>query len=612
MEETVGAFWHKIVTRAAQKTYPQESVTLEEMNKTAGIFFRALGGDSGLRIGTAAATEHGARRSLLQRIAGSGEKAELTWLDDDTLRLPFRLDILPERSLNRDLYLWLIALAATAEPRGDSWVARSQQATLAVLDRFPGMAPRYRRLLEATLALRPDPATLPDDEAELERAIRAALEHPGSVEQLPRAGRPPNPVLLWLHPNPPYSTGATLKDNSSTGQPQQEGDGNSKKSADERRRQAERVDMPDTRNPFMLLFRAESIFSWSEYVKANRPTEEEGDAGKDPAADDLDHLSIAQDGKTVASRLRFDLDLPSAAQDDQPLGDGILLPEWHYKKQILQPDHCRLQPMIAGDAPPCPLPQRLAATARRIRSQFEALSPARVWIRGQFDGAEPDLDACVQFAADKMTGQAAERGLYRAHHYRDRDLACLLLADLSLSTDAWVSDSARVVDVIRDSLYLFSEALSATGDRFSLYGFSSLKRENVRFHVIKEFSEKYHAGVRGRIAAIKPGYYTRMGAAIRHASQLLAKQRATQRLLLILTDGKPNDLDQYEGRYGIEDTRMALTEARQMGLRPFCVTIDEKAGSYLPHLFGVGGYVVIRKPSELPKQLPLLYAQLTR
>lgn len=612
MEETVGAFWHKIITRAAQKHYPQAAVGLDEINKTAGIFFRALGGDSGLRIGTAAATEHGSRRSLLQRIAGSGEKIELTWLDDDTLRLPARLDIFPQRSLNRDLYLWLIALAASEETSGDSWVERSQQATLDILERFPGMLPRYRRLVEATLALRPDPSTLPDDEAEVERAIRTALEHPGSIARLPRAGRPPHPVHLWLHPNPPQGAAGLSQDGSSAPPPPQEGNGSRKKEADERRRQAERVDMPENRNPFMLRFRAESIFSWAEYVKANRPTEEDSDSGKDPAADDLDHLSVAQDGKSVASRLRFDLDLPSAAQDDQPLGNGVLLPEWHYRKQILQPNHCRLQPMIAGHAEPCALPHRLAATARRIRSQFEALTPARVWIKGQFDGAEPDLDACVQFTADKMAGQAPERGLYRAHHYRDRDLACLLLADLSLSTDAWVSDSARVVDVIRDSLYLFSEALSATGDRFGLYGFSSLKRENVRFHVIKDFKEKYHAGVRGRIAAIKPGYYTRMGAAIRHASQLLAKQRATQRLLLIITDGKPNDLDQYEGRYGIEDTRMALVEARKMGLRPFCVTIDEKAGSYLPHLFGVGGYVVIRKPSELPKQLPLLYAQLTR
>jgi len=610
MEETVGALWHKLITRAAEKRYPQAAVTLEGMSKTAGIFFRALGGDSGLNVRAAGATEHGARRSLLQRIAGSGEKAELTWLDEDTLRLPAVLDILPQRTLNRDLYLWLIALAAVEKATGLSWVVRSQQATLTVFERFPGIRSRYERLLPSVLALRPNPDGLPDDEAALEQAIRAALASPGSVDKLPRAGRPPHPVHLWLHPNPPRSAPVQTGNAAPSGEPQQEGDGKSKKSDDSRSRQAERVDMPDNKNPFALFFRAESIFSWSEYVKANRPTEEDG--GTDQAADDLSHLSVAQDGKSVASRLRFDLDLPSAAQDDEPLGAGILLPEWHYKKQLLQPNHCCLQPMIARDAEPCSLPHHLAATARRLRSQFEALTPARVWIKGQFDGTEPDIDACVQFAADRMTGQAAEQGLYRAHHYRDRDLACLLLADLSLSTDAWVSDTARVIDVIRDSLFLFAEALSATGDRFSLYGFSSLKRSNVRFHVLKEFGEKYHAGIRGRIAAIKPGYYTRMGAAIRHSSQLLAKQPATQRILFILTDGKPNDLDQYEGRYGIEDTRVALVEARQMGLRPFCVTIDEKAGSYLPHLFGIGGYVVIRKPSELPKQLPLLYAQLTR
>ena len=169
-----------------------------------------------------------------------------------------------------------------------------------------------------------------------------------------------------------------------------------------------------------------------------------------------------------------------------------------------------------------------------------------------------------------------------------------------------------MIDVIRDSLFLFSEALSATGDRFAMYGFSSLRRGNVRFNRLKRFDERYDGLARGRIAAIKPGYYTRMGAAIRQATELLKTQKQSQRLLLLLTDGKPNDLDRYEGRYGIEDTRMALHQARQQGLRPFCVTIDTEANEYLPHLFGAGGYAVIRKPEELPKELPLLYAQMTR
>jgi nitric oxide reductase NorD protein len=271
-----------------------------------------------------------------------------------------------------------------------------------------------------------------------------------------------------------------------------------------------------------------------------------------------------------------------------------------------------VQPMLATRAPACGLPAHLAVTARRIRRQFEALTPGRVWLKHQLDGSELDLDACIEHQTDRhLKRPAPERGLYKDIRAQQRDLACLLLADLSLSTDAYVSNEARVIDVIRDTLFLFSEALSVTGDRFGLYGFSSLRRDNVRFHVLKDFAERYDNTARGRIAALKPGYYTRMGAAIRHATSILGEQRAQQRLMLILTDGKPNDLDHYEGRYGIEDTRHAVLEAREQGLQPFCVTVDEKGSDYLSHLFGLGRYVVIRKPADLPKQLPLLYAQLT-
>ena len=101
-----------------------------------------------------------------------------------------------------------------------------------------------------------------------------------------------------------------------------------------------------------------------------------------------------------------------------------------------------------------------------------------------------------------------------------------------------------------------------------------------------------------------------MGAAIRHSATLLSAQPNKLRLLLILSDGKPNDMDHYEGRYGIEDTRRAILEARRIGIRPFCVTIDQEGADYLPHLFGVDGFTVIRKPEELPLRLPMLYASL--
>ena len=611
MEEYVGELWHRFITKAAGRHHTDVAVELDDMAKTAAIFFRALGGDSGLSISAAPAIRHGARRRLLQRVAGNGEKIELSWRDGEVLRLPSRVDLFAKKILNRDLYLWLVALAAIETAPDLSWIVQNQNATKATLTRFPGLVTRYQRLVDATLSIRQSPANMSANESAQELAIRQALLQPGSVTVLPFARQPFQPVPIWPHPHPPISNVA--QSTSGDGAPESNGAARTEKSRG--KHMAERADMPEDKNGFLLMFRAESIFSWAEFIKVNRSQDDEDDAkSAQLAAADMDKLTIARDGKTSAASVKFDLDLPAAAADDAiPMGNGISLPEWNWKKQQMQLDYCRLQEMTATNELEYELPYSLSRTAIRLRRQFQALAPTRHWLKAQPDGEEADLDAWVQLAADRARGmQTSEHGLYRTQVNQQRDLACLLLADLSLSTDAYVSDHARAIDVIRDSLLLFSEALTATGDRFALYGFSSLRRDNIRFHHLKGFDDRYDGKVRGRIAAIKPGYYTRMGAAIRHASTLLSKQKNQQRLLLILTDGKPNDLDQYEGRYGIEDTRMALQEARKMGLRPFCVTIDSEASGYLPHLFGASGYVVIRKPEDLPKELPLLYAQMTR
>ena len=612
MEEYVGELWHKLVTRVANEQHADAAVSLNEISKTAAIYFRALGGDAGLNLSAAPPTRHGARRRWMQRLATSGERVELSWRDGETLRLPERIALFSERSLNRDLYLWLVALSAAKVDDNLPWIIRNQTATLVTLERFPGLLPRYRQLVEAMLALRPAPADLPTQEAAQESAIRQALQQPGSIQVLPPSKTPFHPVPLWTHPTPPVSAPSQVS--ASDGAPERDESDNANTAKSRRKHAAERTDMPDGKDGFLMLFRAESLFSWTEYIKVNRPQDEEDDLeSAAQAAEDMDSMTVARDNETSAAKLRFDLDLPPAGEDDTPLGEGISLPEWDYKKQRMQPDYCRLQELVSQQAGHCELPAQLRRTAKRLRSQFQALAPTRTWLKGQQEGEEIDLDAWVRQEADLLSGTHSDnRGVYRAQVNQQRDLACLLLADLSLSTDAYASDHARVIDVIRDSLFLFSEALSATGDRFAMYGFSSLKRGNVRFNRLKSFDERYDSAARGRIAAIKPGYYTRMGAAIRRATTLLAAQPQRQRLLLLLTDGKPNDVDRYEGRYGIEDTRVALHEARQQGLRPFCVTIDIEANEYLPHLFGAGGFAVIRKPEDLPKELPLLYAQMTR
>ena len=385
-----------------------------------------------------------------------------------------------------------------------------------------------------------------------------------------------------------------------------------KKERKNRLRKAERTDDPDGKSG-LIAFRMESLFTLAEFVKVDRTTDDESDDDAESKAEDLDVITISKEQQSGKGGLKFDLDLPAAEYDDTPLSAPILYPEWNYKTGVLEKNMCSIVPLISNKVESVKLPVELQSSAQKVRRQFEALIPQRTWFRGEVDGSELDIDSYIQFrSAKSLSHNTQEPALYKNFRSGSRDLATLLLADLSLSTDSWVNNHSRVIDVIRESLHLFADALSHTGDRFSLYGFSSRSREHVRFHQLKTFSEPFNDQVRGRIEDIKPGYYTRMGAAIRHAASILSKQPAARRILLILTDGKPNDLDHYEGRYGIEDTREAIFEAKRQGLYPFCVTIDEEGKEYLPHIFGPSGFIVIRKPAELPMRLPKLYAKITQ
>ncbi len=611
MEESIGKLWHRTISRLARVEHQAATIHLRDIERTLGITFRAFGGDPGLRMAQAPERRHGARRRLLARIAGTEEKVPQASLGVATLRLPAQISTFADPQLNRELYFWLAALAAVSPGVAGTpdEFCRNQQATRLALSTWPGLNARYRRLVAAHLEQRLPEERLPVPERGTERAVRQALQDPGSVDALPSPAVTPQPVPLWLTMEgapagaPPFASGSTIGENAGH---------TSKNDATSIAHAATRVEYERQRNGMLMPFRAESLLSMGEYARVNRSEDDDPDARTDVAARDLDQLAISADGQRARSRVRFDLDLPSAAEDDIVLGAGISLPEWDYRKSRLLEDHVRLIEMSPCGATPAALPNHLTRTARRLYQQFEALRPARRWVKAQADGAEIDLDAVVRATTDRACGMQAVDNVFQSQERRERDLACLVLADLSLSTDAWVSNEARVIDVVRESLLLFGTALTATGDRFALCGFSSVRRNNVRFSRLKDFDAPFAAAERGRVLAIKPGYYTRLGAAIRHASNLLEKQAASRRLLLILSDGKPNDLDLYEGRYGIEDSRSAVMDAKRHGLRPFCVTIDRESPSYLPHVFGAGGYAIIRRPQELPQQLLRLYAAMTR
>jgi len=344
-----------------------------------------------------------------------------------------------------------------------------------------------------------------------------------------------------------------------------------------------------------------------------RPTDRDDDADAGELADSLSELPEARlvpvpgsPKEVLASEDPPDRLVESAWADGVRGPVGITYPEWDWRAERYLPKHVVVREREARPGDPEWVEQALIRHARqmqRVRHQFERLRPRRVRLGRQPDGSDIDLAAYVTAYADQRAGHAAGDRLYEEVRPSRRDLSILLLVDISGSTDSWVADTRRIIDVEKEALLLVCEALDALGDGYAVMAFSGEGPRGVSMSVVKAFSERNGSTVRRRIAALEPDRFTRTGAAIRHATAELARQASRHRLLLLLSDGKPNDIDIYEGRYGVEDTRQAVAEARLEGLDTFCLTVDRQAPVYLPRIFGPSGYAVLRHAATLPEVL---------
>lgn len=242
----------------------------------------------------------------------------------------------------------------------------------------------------------------------------------------------------------------------------------------------------------------------------------------------------------------------------------------------------------------------------RLRYQFEMMRATERFVRRQRDGEDIDLDAVVESMADARAGLAPSDRLFVRLKRDERDIAVLFLIDMSNSTQGWIGRA------IKEALVLLCEAMEVVGDRYGIYGFSGMRRLRSEFFHIKHLEEQYDETVRQRIGSLGPREYTRMGPAIRHAVSLMNGVDARVRLLITLSDGKPEDYDDYKGEYAIEDTRHALIEAKGAGIHPFCITIDRQAQDYISHMYGEVNYIFIDNVRKLPHKMPEIYRILTR
>ncbi|MCA1577941.1 MAG: VWA domain-containing protein [Acidobacteria bacterium] len=256
-----------------------------------------------------------------------------------------------------------------------------------------------------------------------------------------------------------------------------------------------------------------------------------------------------------------------------------------------------------------------------IRHQFQLMKPENLTrVANEVDGEEFDLNAVIDYVIDRRAdGQQSER-IYTKRLRRRRDVAVSFLLDQSSSTartigrhplQPYTRPGRRIIEIEKEGLVLMSEALEAVGDTYSINGFTSEGRRNVKFYVVKDFNEKYNDEVKQRIGGINYQNNTRLGAAIRHATAKLAKQDARTRLLIVLSDGRPYDHDYGDARYAREDTREALRQAKNEGITPFCITIDRESEAELKDLYGEIGYTIIDDVLSLPERLPGIYRRLT-
>jgi nitric oxide reductase NorD protein len=514
-------------------------------------------------------------------------------------------------------------------------VLEADAADRVVVARLPGLAPAVLRFRRDAAASRPSPESLPRAARALERFVQATLadesvveaagarsaaaKQPGaaSIALALRAEDPriaPEALHLdrwlgaWRRPPPAAPDARSMPDDARSAPVS--------RSARLPRQPQVREAAPDERDSQPGAWMVQTT---QPHEKAEDPggLQRPGDRDVQTAAEEFaDALSELPEASLVATPgtppevLLSDEPLATRARtaaEAAPTPEALAYPEWDHASATYLHPGAIVHVSRAAPGPEAWVERTLdthRALLTSVRRQFEVLRARSARLRRQLDGDDIDLDAWANARADYAAGLPPEQRLYESRRTLDRELAVALLVDVSGSTDSWVTAHRRVIDVEREALLLVCVALDGLGEPYTVQAFSGEGPRGVDVREVKGFDERYGADVARRIAGLEPERYTRVGAAVRHATALLLRRAAKHRVLLLLSDGKPNDMDRYEGRHGLEDTRQAVVEARLQGVEPFCLTVDRQAGTYLPHLFGAGRYALLPRPERLPAALP--------
>ena len=561
--------------------FPEAEVKLGEIEKSLNIYLHAF-----MRAGEQNVIAANKRR-LSQTLSTQRHLNSLAWAAGGHAHLPESIQRFDDEALNRDLYYWLAAYIAFDQalppPEGNqqplspalAHLLQGIMTSTRILKACPGLVERHRRLCAACLAERD--ALVPSINLHrnqaatmVEYGIRYAL---GDVNiDLPR----------WMHhaidaaavgivlPNPP-------------------------------------APLQKPKIPFW------PVALWG------RPLQAEATNEVDLVQQLIDEGTLApylkdKEEETYLTEESEYAQMPEL--EDEKKADELtgiyVYPEWNCKSNSYRENWCQVNEELQDNADWAEPPAELYTLARQVRRQFEALRTDDRWLRRLTDGEEIDIDDFIETVCQRRGCGVTSERVFKHRKRDDREMAVMVLLDISNSTRVELENGYRVIDVERQAILVLAEALSELQDVFSIYAFSSHGREQVNCFRLKEFDEDYTDAVRERIFSVHPRGSTRIGAALRHMSKRFQHRTEQSRLLLLITDGRPFDtLDRYQGLYALEDSRKALQELNNEGIYTYGLTIDNTELDYLPRLYGPGRYSVFSHTAALPEFLPKLYARLT-
>lgn len=563
--------------------YPDAAVKLEDIEKSLNIYLHAL-----MRSGEQRIVSAGKKKGLSQSLSAQRHINNLVWAESGNAHLPDTIQRFDDESLNRDLYYWLAAYVAFDQPLPApqqnqqslspalAHLLQGIMTTQRILQTCPGLVERYQRLCRACLAERY--ALVPTVNLQrnkgaliIENGIRRALgdnsiDVPRWLEHAMDAAEVglviPDPPAELLKSNLPFWPVAIW------GRPTQ-------------------IKPVDTTMIEELL--DDEFFD--EYSKKNIEETRELDTD--------DYLEIPDEADEEKKK-------------EDELSGKFVYPEWNCKRNEYRENWCEVIEELQDNEDWAEPPAELYKLARQVRSQFEALRMDDRWLRRLNDGEEIDVDDFIENLCERRGSGSSNERVFKHRKRDDRELAVMVLLDISNSTRAELETGYRIIDIERQAMLVLAEALSEVRDEFAIYAFSGYGRDQVNILRLKDFDEDYDKTVKERIFSLHPRGSTRIGTALRHMARRMQRRSEKRRLLLIITDGRPYDpADGYKGLYALEDSRKAINELNTDGIYTYGLTIDRAGLEYLPYLYGPGKYTVFSNISALPEFLPKLYARLT-